>query len=94
MLAARRKTQDESPSVNRPAETHSFIRIGNGRQRGTLWLDEPALEDEIVRGFDGASEQCDGCGNDIAETGEVGGHSGVQNITCTECGTKYEIRTV
>ncbi len=85
--------REPEATTERQPETSTFIRIGQGRPRGTLWLEEAALEDEVVRGFDGASEQCDGCGTDICESGKVVGNAGNQQITCTECGAEYPVRT-
>lgn len=74
----------------------AFIRI-NDR---TLWLDRHALDDDVVVGWNGDSEQCDDCGNDIAECGEVVRGRRIHTATTTydrstircRCGTEYEIQ--
>jgi hypothetical protein len=65
-----------------------FIRV-NG-QDVHINRDDPARPR-----LDGAwgGEQCEGCGNDIAETGRVQWHSGVPAayVTCRECGATYSV---
>jgi hypothetical protein len=63
------------------------IRVGGE----TLWLDVRALRrGEMRLDRESVSQQCDGCGRDIAETGE---HKdvGIGVIQCTECGERYVI---
>lgn len=72
--------------------SRTFIRLDNGpNQSRRFWLDEDALRRGKVHAPDGTSEQCAGCGHDLAETGEVDGKAGRRWIKCTECREIYEV---
>jgi hypothetical protein len=57
-----------------------------------IWLDPKALaKGEVKLDRESISEQCDGCGRDIMETGELA--RGVEDnaVRCTACGDHYAI---
>jgi hypothetical protein len=71
---------------HRTSITNPTIRVGGE----TLWLDGKALRrGEMRLDRESVSQQCDGCGADIAESGTVRGHE-VVVIQC-ECGAIYPI---
>jgi hypothetical protein len=63
-----------------------YIAIANTK----LWLNHYGIDDDVVSGFDGASEQCDNCGHDIEEHGEVKKiRKDLVMIVCKHCKTGY-----
>lgn len=70
---------------HRTSMTSPTIRVGGE----TLWLDSKALRrGELRLDHESVSQQCDGCGADIAESGAVQPDGMV--IQC-ECGAVYPI---
>lgn len=67
-------------------QTSTFIRINNEK----LYLDEQALDADELEVFDGWDEQCDGCGESIAEQGTLNRARGM--VICS-CGAEYEIES-
>jgi hypothetical protein len=66
----------------------AFLYIGIADTK--LWLSHYALDDKVVAGFDGASEQCDNCGHDIEEHGEVKViRKDLIMVVCKKCRTGY-----
>jgi hypothetical protein len=64
----------------------STIRVGGE----TVWLDGKALRrGEMRLDRESVSQQCDGCGADIAESGTVHRHDGV--VVRCECGAVYPV---
>lgn len=60
--------------------------------RELIWLDADALaKDEIKLDRESISEQCEGCGRDILETGTIRRAHGVTSVDCSECGEWYEV---
>jgi hypothetical protein len=64
------------------------IRVG----RETLWLDAEALRrGEFSLDHESLSEQCEGCGRDIAEQGEIARVLGGRAVRCIVCKTTYPV---
>jgi hypothetical protein len=64
---------------------YAFIVINERK----LWLDHYAMDDDVVVGWEGDSEQCEDCGEDIEESGKFTYHR--KTITC-RCGMEYEVQ--
>jgi len=79
------------PKMN---ESQSHIVLENGPHGSSkFWLDEAQLEDGKVRGLDGWSEQCDGCGTCLSEA-SVLANAHATKVHCEKCGAEYPVRTL
>jgi hypothetical protein len=64
------------------------IRVG----RELIWLDADALaKDEVKLDRESISEQCEGCGRDILESGQIRRAHGVTSVECDVCCEAYEV---
>lgn len=60
--------------------------------RELIWLDATALaRGDLKLDRESISEQCDGCGRDIMETGVITQGAAVGAVRCTGCGEHYPI---
>ena len=62
-----------------------FICINGAR----FYLEPSFLDDELIMGIGGWSEQCENCGADIVENGSVKGKQRY-SIQCS-CGREYQV---